>query len=132
MSEKAGRLLFLLIHPLYNDYILQPFPEADHIAQTFQANFDRMLCTALEKYHSCPGFPLLLGSISQSVNLKYQSFNFPPGLVASLYLLRQEGYVDILDDTGFSGVQMVIATSVGLSGTPEFFAYFTELLENPE
>ena len=112
----------------YIYYMTQSFPEANHIHQTLQAGFDRMLCHALDKYHSCPGFALLLGSILQHMNFKHLAFDFPPGLVASLYLLRQEGNGDILDNVGFS---RVISSSVELSGTPIFFTYFTELLENP-
>jgi len=109
--------------------MIQSFPEANHIYLSFQADFDRMLCNALEKYHSCSGFALLLGSILQYANFKHPSFYFPPGLVASLYLLRQEGDGDILDDMGFSGI---LSSFTALPGTPPFFTYFIELLKNPE
>jgi len=108
---------------------MQPFPEVSHIYQTCQADFDRALCSALEKYHSCPGFTVLLGSILRYTKFKHQSPEFSPGLVASLYLLRREGEGDILDDMGFSGV---ISSPYGLPGTSEFFTYFEEVLENPE
>jgi len=122
---------FLLMHSSYIYYMIQPFPEANHIYhRTFQADFDRMLCNALERYHSHPGFTLLLGSILRYMKFtKDQYSDFPPGLVASLYLLRQEGDGDILDDMGFSGV---ISNMGGRPGTLEFLTYFIELLENPE
>ena len=109
--------------------MIQSLPEANHIYQAFQADFNGLLCKTLEKHHSYPGFALLLGSILQYTNFKHPSLDFPPGLVASLYLLRQEGDGDILDDVGFSGV---ISTFGGLTGTPEFLAYFMGWLENPE
>jgi len=128
MSEKAGTLSFLLMRFPYIYYMIQSLPEANDIYQTFQAGFDRALCNALEKYHSRPGFTLLLGSILQYT--EHPSFiKISSGLAASLYLLRQEGNGDILDDMGFSGV---IPTFGQPSGTPEFFPYFIELLENPE
>ena len=87
-----------------------------------------MLCNSLEKYKSHPGFSLLLGSILQYSNHTFLCF--PPGMVASLCLIRQQGQEHILNDMGFSGV---IAPGTGeLPGTPEFFTYFIELLENPE
>ena len=110
-------------------YVMQPSPEADHISQNFQANFDRMLRNALEKYHSCPGFTLLLGSILQYRNIKQRLLLFPPGLVASLYLVRQQREGHILDDIGLSGI---CTPTLRVTGTEEFLAYFVELLENPE
>ena len=107
---------------------MQPFPEADHIYQTVQTDFDKMLCNALEKYHSHPGFTLLLGSILQHTNVKYQFWHFPPGLVASLCLVRQQGEGHILDDNGFSGITETYHG--GAHGTTEFLAYFVQLLEN--
>jgi len=109
----------------YIYYMIQSFPAVNHIYQTF----DRALCNALEKFHSCPGFTLLLGSILQRTNVKHQPFNCPPGLAAPLYLIRQEGNGDILDDMGFSGAFL---SFLGLPGFQEFFTYFIELLENPE
>ena len=114
---------------LYIYYMIQSFPEANHIYQTCEASFDRLLCNALEKYHSRPGFALLLGTILQYAKFQHLSFIFPPGLVASLYLLREGGNWDILDDMGFSGS---ITNFGALPDTPQFFTYFIELLENPE
>ena len=54
---------------------------------------------------------------------------FPPGLVASLYLVRQQGEEHILDELGFSGVNELSAET---AGTEEFLTYFTELLEDPQ
>jgi len=108
---------------------MQPLPEPNHIWQTFQTDFDRMLCNVLGKYHSSPGFTLLLGGILQYRNVKYPSFSFPPGMVATLYLIRQQGEGHILDDMGLSGI---ITTDGGMHGTLEFLAYFIELLENPK
>ena len=109
--------------------MMQPLPEANHIPQTFQADFDRMLCNVLEKYHCCPGFTLLLGSILHYTNFVHQSLTFPPGLVASLNLVRQEGEEHILDDTGFSGINTPCAQ---IPGTSTFLAYFIEFLVNPQ
>jgi len=117
------------MHCPYIYFIIQSLPEANHIYQTFQADFDRISCNTLEKYHSWPGFDLLLGSILQCTNFRHQSLNFPPGLVASFFLLHQEGDGDILDDMGCSGA---LSSIYRLPGTPEFFTYFMEFLENPE
>jgi len=108
---------------------MQPFPEADDISRTFQADFDRMLFDALEKYNSHPGFSLLLGSILQYRNIKYRFSKYPPGLVASLHLIRQQGEGHILEDTGFSGIAGINSERPGNSA---FLSYFIELLENPE
>ena len=98
-------------------------PDANHIYQTFQADFDRFLCSALEKCHSIPGFALLLASIL------HPSFHFPPGLIGSLYLLHQKGHGDIFDEIGFSAV---LSSHKRICGTLEFFIYFIQLLGNPE
>jgi len=121
-------LSLLLTHSLYIYCMLQPLPEADHIWPTFQTTFDRILCNALEKYHSWPGFTILLGSILGYRNLKIHSA-FPPGMIASLYLVRQQGEGHILDATGLSGIR----TSYGqLSGAETFLTYFIDLLQNPD
>ena len=89
-----------------------------------------MLCNTVKKYHPFPGFTLLLGSILQYRNVKQSSdVWFPPGLVASLYLFRQQGEGHLLDDVGFSGISQPNGQE---GGTGEFLAHFTELLENPE
>jgi len=108
---------------------MQPFPEAELISQTLQANFDKMLCDSLEKYRPCPGYSLLLGSIVQYTNLRHHPLLVPPGMVATLYLDHQQGQGNILDDTGLSGIY---TPTIETSGTAEFLAYFIELLENPE
>ena len=89
-----------------------------------------MLCNALEKYQSCPGFTLLLGSVLQYTNFTHRFYHYPPGLVAFLCLVRQQGEGHILDDTGFSGIAETYHG--GPPGTTEFLNYFIELLENPE
>jgi len=103
---------------------MQPSPEAHHISQTFQADFDRMLFNTLERYHSSPGFTLILGNILQYTSLKQPSTFFPPGLVAFLYSVRQQGEGRILDDMGLSG----IAAAYGEFGAEEFLTYFKQLL----
>ena len=128
MPEKASMLSLLLMRSLYIYSMMQPLPAVDQMSRTLQADFDRMLCNALDKYHSCPGFTLLLGSIIHYTDLQYRDFPFPPGLVASLYLVRQQGEAHILDDMGFSEI---VATDSYFAGTKEFLAYFI-LLENPE
>ena len=87
-----------------------------------------MLCNALDKYQSCPGFALLLGSPLQYMTLKHQVITFPPGMVASLYLVRQQGEGHILDDTGLAGIH---TPNAQVYGTDEFLTYLIELLENP-
>jgi len=113
----------------YIYYMIQPFPEANHIYQTCQANFDRMLFNALKKYHSCPGFALLLGSILNYKNLHHQPFGFPPGLVASLYLVHQQGQGHVLTDLSFSGIT---GSNGEIPRDSNFLTYFIELLEDPE
>ena len=114
------------MHSLYIYSMMQPLPEADQIWRTFQADFERMLCNTLEKYHSYPGFALLLGSILQYRNVKHQSI-FPPGMVALLYLVRQQGEGHILDDMGLSGIY---ASNSPVIGAEAFFTYFIDLLRN--
>jgi len=109
--------------------MMQPSFEAHHI-QTLEVDFDRILCNMLEKYHSFPGFALLLGSLFLSIDEDIKHFfNFPPGMVTYLYLVRQRGEGYLLDDIGFSGITDVHG---GVIGTPEFLTYLTQLLENPE
>jgi len=105
--------------------------EAEHIFQTLQVPFDRMLYDVLEKYHSFPGFTLLLESICQYMSAKQP---FDAGMAALSYLIqKQEGCIP--DNTGFFGGSGVISQAQHPylpPGTPEFLSYFTELLENPE
>ena len=108
---------------------MQPSPEAHHISQTFQTDFDRMLFNALEEHHSSTGFTLLLGSILQYRNVIQPSDTFPPGLVASLYWVRQHGEGHILDDMGLYGIYDITGE---VEGTTDFLTYFVQLLENPE
>ena len=61
-----------------------------------------MLCDVLEKYHSFPGFILLLGGLCQYIEAKEQHM-LGAGMVASLYLMCQLGNGHILDDTGLCG-----------------------------
>jgi len=131
MSEKAGMLPFLLTGLCSSHVycIMQPFPEAGHVSRTFQADFDGMICRALEKYHPCPGFTLLLGGLLEYTNFKYRSALFPPGMVASLYLARQQGEGYILDDMGLSGIH---TPNTRAYGTDEFLTYFIGFLETPE
>jgi len=102
--------------------LTQPFSEAAHISLTFQVDFDRMLCDILEKYHSCPGFSLHLGSIVQYGNAR-KPFPLIPGIVASSYLIHQPGEGQILD--------AIYPRSGYLLHNLAFFTYFAELLQNP-
>jgi hypothetical protein len=121
-------LLYLLIHSLHIHYMIQATSEADHIFRTLQVDFDRILSNVLEKYHTFPGFTLLLGGLLQFIiNIKPQD-TYPPGMVAYLCLVRRQGEGYILDDIGFRGINGSRATL----GTPEFLTYLTQLLENPE
>ena len=107
--------------------MMQPSSEAHHI-QTYQIDFDRILCNVLEKYHSFPGFALLLGSLFPSIE-DMRRYNLPPGMVTYLYLIRQRGEGYLLDDIGFYGIVDVHGCA---GGTQEFLTYLTQLLENPE
>jgi hypothetical protein len=121
--------LYLLMRFLHIYSIMQPSSEACRVSQTLQVDFDRILCDVLEKYYSFPGVTLLLGSLLHRIINTKQTPVYPPGLVASLYLVRQQGEGYILDDIGFSGI-------VGINSyrpdTLEFLTYLTQLLENPE
>jgi hypothetical protein len=110
----------------------QSFSEADHIARSLQVDFDRMLCNVLEKYHSFPGFALLLGSLLCYTN-EGQPVILLLGIITSLYLARQRGEGHILDETGFSEITGIHSNTPTIrAGAPEFFTYFKELLESPE
>jgi hypothetical protein len=115
-------------------FIIQPFPEADHICQTLQVHFNRMLCNVLEKYHSSPGFTLLLGGLCQYVGAK-QPYTLGAGMVASSYLIQQQGEGHILENRGFFGAYGVISNLKDIyfiPGTKEFFSYLTGFLKNSE
>ena len=127
MLEKAGTLSYLLMRSLHIYSIMQPSFEAHHI-QTHQIALDRIVCNVLEKYHSFPGFTLLLGSLFPFIE-GIKQFIFPPGMVAYFFLVRQRGEGYLLDDIKFSGITQV-EECVG--GTQEFLHYLTQLLENPE
>jgi hypothetical protein len=105
-------------------FMIQPLSEADHICQTLQVHFDRMLCNVLEKYDYFPGFTLLLGSLFYYTTRKHP-YNHLPGIIASLYLVQQQRGQYILDDIGFSEI-------VPRRETPKYITYFIELLESPE
>ena len=112
----------------------QPFPEADHICETLQVQFDRMLRNILEKYHSFPGFTLLLGSLFQYTSAT-QPYTCGAGIVASSYLIRKRGEGVILDETGLSGANGIRSQDKYiylLPGTREFFSYLAGFLENPD
>ena len=55
---------------------IQPLSDANHICQTFQVGFDRMLCEALEKYYSSPGFTLPLSPSYKAGRIGYFGFSF--------------------------------------------------------
>jgi hypothetical protein len=104
------------------------------VYQRLQIDFDRTLCSVLEKYHSFPGFTLLLvqGSLGNFLWQRSQGRQhhiFSPGMVATFYLVRQQGNGHILDDIGFSGILLFNAEK---PGTREFLIYLALLLHNPE
>ena len=101
--------------------MMQPSSEVNQISQTLQVDFDRILCNVLEKYHSFPGFALLLGSLLQSMNIT-QGYPFPLGMVTYLNLVRQRGEGHLLDDIGFSGMTEAHGY---VTGTPKFLIYLT-------
>ena len=110
----------------------QPFSEADHISQTLQVDFDRMLRNSLEKHCSFPGLALLLGGLLWCTNAEH-GFIFHLETMASLYLGRQRGEEYIFDDIGLSGLE--ICLPIGgrrwITGTLEFLTYFADFLQNP-
>jgi hypothetical protein len=112
----------------------QPFSEADCLSQVLQVDFDIMLRGVLVKYHSFPGFALLLGGLLRYTNANIH-FTFLPEIIASLYLGRQRGEGYIFDDTGLSGLHLSDLRAEGQQqwrGTPEFLTYFAKFLESPE
>ena len=106
--------------------MIQPLSEADHICQTIQVQFDRMLCDSLEEHHSFPGFSLLLGCIFQHMNRR-PPHSLLPAIVDVLYPISLAGEGRILDRTGVFG-----ANGIYIHGTSKFFMYLMELLESPE
>ena len=108
---------------------MQLSSEANQIFQTHQVDFDRILCNVLEKYDSFPGFTLLLGSLFPSIKNMIELYYPPSGMVAYLNLVRRRGEGYLLDDIRFHRITEVGGWS---NGTPEFLAYLTELLGNPE
>jgi len=91
-----------------------------------------MLRNTLAKYHSFPGFALLLAGLLRYMNAGGAE-SFFPEIVASLYLGRQQGEGHIFDDTGLSGLlESRPEARVCTVGALEFLTYFAELLENPE
>jgi len=121
---------------IFTHFVIQPlaFSEADHICRTLQAHFDRMLCDVLEKYHSFPGFTLLLGSLCQYVSIK-QPHTLVAGIVVSSYLIQQQGEGRTLDNRRLFGDNRIISRNGAiylLLNTPQFFSYLTKFLESPE
>ena len=119
----------LPMHFLHNYSMMQPSSIAHRVFQTLQVDLDRILCDVLEKYYSFPGVTLLLGSFLHRIITIKQTSLFPPGMVASLYLLRQRGEGHILDAIGLSGIVGINSFS---NRTAEFLTYLSQLLENPE
>jgi hypothetical protein len=127
---------FILCILIFTHFAIQPlaFSEADYICRTLHAHFDRILCDALEKYHSFPGFTLLLGSLCQYVSTK-QPHTLVSGIVVSSYLIQQRGEGRTLDYRGSFGANRTISRNGAiylLLNTPEFFSYLTKFLESPE
>jgi len=119
----------LLVRSLHIYSMMQPSSEAQRVSQALQVDFDRILSNVLKKYYFFPGFTLLLGSLLQSVSNTKRRAIFPPGMVASLYLVRRRGEGYILDDIGLSGIDGNDSFS---GNTPGFLTYLTQLLEHPE
>jgi len=92
-----------------------------------------MLRNILLKYHSFPGFALLLGGL-----LRYRNaggYTSLPEITASLYLGRQRGEGYIFDNIGLFGLRNIAfnsGSSEVMLGTPELLSYLAEFLENPE
>ena len=118
---------------VFMNFMIQPLSEADHICQTLQVHFERMLYNILEKHHSFPGMALLLGGIFQYMGTK-PPYGLHPGIVASSYFIWQWREGSIHDDTGLFGVNGLISQAhyAYSPGTPAFFGYLTEMLESPE
>jgi len=140
MFKKAGMSSFPLLHSIpcilaFMDFMIQPLSEADHICQTLQVHFDKMICNVLEKCHLLPGLTLLLGGIFHYMSPIRQGYHAGVGLAASSYLIQQWGKGHILYDIGFFGGRGIISHTNGaylLPGTQEFFRYLTMLLKSPE
>ena len=79
-----------------------------------------MLCEALEKYYSFPGFTLPLGSL---LHTKLAGLGTPGShfhlMGVHLYMIRHWGDGHIIEDSGFPRES-------------HYVAYFAELLESPE
>ena len=118
---------------VFMHFMIQPLSEADHICQTLQFHFDRMLVIALERNHSFPGFTLLLGGIFQYVSAK-QPFSLVFGIEASSYLIWRRGEGHIIDNLGFFGPSGIISRSNALYftlGTSGFLHYLAKFLGSP-
>ena len=92
-----------------------------------------MFCNVLEKYHSFPGFTLVLGSLFQFQSTE-KPYTFLHGITTSLYLTQQWEEGHILDDTRLFGANRILSDTQAIyaPGTRKLFSYFTELLESPE
>jgi hypothetical protein len=93
-----------------------------------------MLCNVLKKYYSFPGFTLLLGGFCQYMGAK-QPYTLGIGIVASSYLIWQQGEGHILDNTGLFGAYRITSNLKDIDfapGTKEFFSYLTGFLKNSE
>jgi len=123
---------YLFMRSLHIYSMMQLPSEVHHISQTHEVDFDRILCNALEGYHSLPGFNLLLGGLLQFImHIKQQHF-YPPGMVAYLCLVCWQGEGYIFDDIGFCGIGAPDLQVGFISGTLQFLLYLRQLLENPE
>jgi len=107
----------VLCIPVFTHFMIQPSSEANHIGQTLQARFDRMLCNVLERCYLFPGFTLFLGSLFQ-----YTTTQLQLAIAGFLQVLRHWGKQYILDGIRFAEI----------GWDPQYFVYFTKLLESPE
>ncbi|KIM37588.1 hypothetical protein M413DRAFT_30784 [Hebeloma cylindrosporum] len=111
-----------------------PLTEVDHshIFQALQGTFDRILCNVLEKYHSFPGFALLLGVVHWYTKPKRKKCHVREEL-SSWYLVRYRSLREgaILNAIGYNGILKFDGGFCSKLTFKEILAYFADSLENP-
>ena len=107
---------FVLCILVFTHFMIQPLFEADHICQTFQVPFDRILCDLLGKHRSSPRFTLLLGSL---LHTKLATLAFINHLHFMQDLINHLGDRHIINDSEFPR-------------SSEYAAYLMVFLESPE
>ena len=107
-----GSPLMCSLHT-YEFYEIATARSGSHLADS-SIEFDRMLCNVLEKYHSFPGFALLLGSLLRGANTGGAYILL--GIIVSSYLARQRGRGIFSTRQGFLKSQDSILTPLWSKG----------------